>query len=409
MADRWTHSIVFPVNDEVIMENIERFTQCFAKRFPQSKVESSIQHHLILFKLNIPKDSEKKAIAALKKVVLSQAGQFREVSLDLFDSVVWHEPNDNTAVVHTDVDFLGHKHKFKALFRGLQSALEQDRSILLESSNSKPLLHCPLLSLAGQPFTQSEMNFLENHSSQDFGNQQINEVQLLRNAKNDCGKWEVVSEISFSQNWSHFIAIQIDDKEILDNVELFLGEFFGKFPKSKLLEARKPKISYHLTLLMLGIPDESVGLATEIFEQAASRIAGEFQNSTMRLYDACILKTRRKKEVIYAAVDCNCLMPKIKRLLDDLKAEFSCDGFITFDERAQLLHCSILDSALIDRANPTEPPYQIPQDEYKFLENIGPRVFGTQSLNSVQLLKRGPEEMDKYYEIVSEVKFSQNI
>ena len=209
-------------------------------------------------------------------------------------------------------------------------------------------------------------------------------------------------------DWTHFVAVPVSDPEVLDSIDKFLSGFFGKFKNSELQKARVPKKKYHLTLMMLQIPEGCEDVAIEIFKKAVLNLAGEFQGSSVHLFDACI-KGVGVKKIIHTDVDCNGNKRKLKLLMRAIGAGFRSPEtthcqFKVRDNKLDM-HCTILDSSLIHKDN----HYSIQNNEFKYLKSVESQDFGMQKLNSVQLLRRAAPKQnidpDEYFDILSEVKF----
>lgn len=197
--------------------------------------------------------------------------------------------------------------------------------------------------------------------------------------------------------FNYFVALQINDQEILENFENFLTQYFKKFPESKLKEGQCLLSKSHFTLQMIYIPEGCESEGVETFKKIASSHVEEFQNVDLTLFDVEIMNTSAGNRVVYADADTNGHKYKIKRLRQDLHDAFrKKEGFVS-EARDLHLHCTLINTRDIEDVR------QLENDEYKHLKGLQGPIFGTQKVKCVQLLKRNGEEKDGYYQIVSEV------
>ena len=202
-----------------------------------------------------------------------------------------------------------------------------------------------------------------------------------------------------TNKFTHFIAFQVNNPNILKNFKKFTERYLELFPDSDLKDCAVTISKSHITLKVLRIPENKELEAIETFKGIASKYVTAFQNVALTLFDVEIQNISGDNKLIYADVDPNGHKAKIKSLCRDLHQAFRERGY-ELKDAPLFLHCSLFNSQMLHAAG----SFRLPGDEYKFFKLNAAQRFGSQEVTSVQLLSM--KETESYYEILAEFEFN---
>lgn len=198
--------------------------------------------------------------------------------------------------------------------------------------------------------------------------------------------------------YTHFLAFQVNDPGVVDNIKRYQTKYAERFPKSCLNDCPVLPSRSHLTLKVLAVPIYDTDRLKKVFRETAAKFSEKLRGANITLEHVHSRRFRHGDTLIYVKANPGSFKTAIYDMVTAFHEQFKEEKWQPEDALLDL-HCSLFNTKMLPRYA------EISEEEIRDIQDNGRRErFGIQAVSSVQLLTFTKE--DGYYKVVDEFFFN---